>query len=117
MYVYACVRVRVYVCMFPYSSRTDIPICTKLGMLMPSDQEETLERSKLRGTVPSSSPGEGGSHSSGSKHNRKTAPRPKLFISVRRLQEQRPQPRKIVLGTSPDEDGFCYQRNLLFSVI
>jgi hypothetical protein len=41
------------------------------------------------------------------KHDIKSAPRPKLFVSARRLQEQRPQPRKICLGSSPGEDGFC----------
>jgi hypothetical protein len=34
-------------------------------------------------------------------------PRPMSFVSVRRLQEQRPQARKVVLGLSPDEDDFC----------
>jgi hypothetical protein len=45
------------------------------------------------------------------KHGTRTAPRPKLFVSVRRLQEQRPQPRKTVMGSSPSEDGFsiCLQ--------
>jgi hypothetical protein len=33
--------------------------------------------------------------------------RPKLYVSKRRLQKQRPQPRKTVLGSSPDEDIFC----------
>jgi hypothetical protein len=41
------------------------------------------------------------------KHDRKTVPRPKLFASARILQEQRPQPRKTVLGSSPGEDVFC----------
>jgi hypothetical protein len=33
-------------------------------------------------------------------------PRPKLFVSERRLQEQRSQPQKAALGSSPGEDGF-----------
>jgi hypothetical protein len=45
--------------------------------------------------------------SSETKHHRRTAPRPKLFVSARRLQKQRPQHRKTVLGSSPNEDGFC----------
>jgi hypothetical protein len=89
------------------SSRTDIPICTKLGMLIPWDQEENTGRSKLRKSVLSSSPVEGNSCSSETKHNRKTAPRPKLFASKSRLQKQRPQPRQTFLGSSPGEDGFC----------
>jgi hypothetical protein len=34
-------------------------------------------------------------------------PRPRLFVSKRRLQKQRPEPRKIVLGSIPSEDVFC----------
>jgi hypothetical protein len=41
------------------------------------------------------------------KHDRRTSPSPKLFVSTRRLQEKRPQPRETVLGLSPGEDGFC----------
>jgi hypothetical protein len=69
-------------------------------------QEEILERLKLRKSVLSSSPSEGGSCTSEIKHDRRTAPRPKLFVSKRRLQEQRPQPQKSVLGSSPGENVF-----------
>jgi hypothetical protein len=31
----------------------------------------------------------------------------KVVFSVRKLQEQRPQPCKAVLGSGPSEDGFC----------
>jgi hypothetical protein len=41
------------------------------------------------------------------KHNRMTMPRPELFVSKRRLQKQRPQPLKTVLGSIPGEDVFC----------
>jgi hypothetical protein len=47
------------------------------------------------------SPGEGGFCSTETKHDRRTAPRPKLFVSTKRLQEQRSQPQKSVLGSSP----------------
>jgi hypothetical protein len=97
----------IYVCIFAYRSRTDTPICTKLGMPIPRDQKEILGRSKLRKSVLSSSPGEGGSCSSESKHNRRTAPRPKFFVSKRRLQKQRLQPRKVALGSCHGEDVFC----------
>jgi hypothetical protein len=40
------------------------------------------------------------------KHNR-TASVPKLFVSNRRLQKQRPQLLKTVLGLIPGEDGLC----------
>jgi hypothetical protein len=33
--------------------------------------------------------------------------REELFVSAERLQEQRSQPQKTVLGLSPDEDVFC----------
>jgi hypothetical protein len=97
----------MYVRTFAYSSGTDKPIGTKLGILILWDQEEILERSKLRKSVQSSSPSEGGSCSSETKHNRRTAPRPKLFASTRKLQEQRPQLRKPVLCSNHGEDGFC----------
>jgi hypothetical protein len=41
------------------------------------------------------------------KHNRRIVPRPELFISARKLQEQRPQPYKSALGLSSGEDGSC----------
>jgi hypothetical protein len=90
-------------CLFAYSSRTDVPICTKLGMLIPWDQEENWNSWN---SVLSSIPGEGGSCSSETKHDRRKAPRPKLFVLKRRLQELRPQPRNIILGSSPDKDVF-----------
>jgi hypothetical protein len=46
--------------MFACSSRKGITICPKLGMLLPQNQEETLERSILRKRVLDSSPGKGG---------------------------------------------------------
>jgi hypothetical protein len=48
------------VCVFAYSSRTDTPICNKLIMLNPLNQEEILERLKLLKSVLGSKPGEGG---------------------------------------------------------
>jgi hypothetical protein len=44
-----------------------------------------LERSKLRKSAPGSSPDEGDSCSSETKHNTRMAPRPKMFVSKRRL--------------------------------
>jgi hypothetical protein len=41
------------------------------------------------------------------KHDRRMAPRSKLFISARKLQEQKPQPYKTVQGLRLGEDGFC----------
>jgi hypothetical protein len=51
-------------------------------------------------------PGEGGFCILETKHDRRTSPRPKLFVLTRRLQKQRPQPRKTVLVSSLGEDGF-----------
>jgi hypothetical protein len=83
------------VCYFAYSSRTDKPICTTLGMLIPWDQEEKIGGSKLRKSVLSSISGEGVSCSSETKHNRRTAPRPKFFVWKRRLQKQTLKHRKL----------------------
>jgi hypothetical protein len=86
-----CVYICMLVCLFAYSSRTDVPICTKLGILIPWNHEENIGL-KLRKSVLSSSPGEGGSCSSETKRGRRTAPRPKLFVSGTRLQERRQTP-------------------------
>jgi hypothetical protein len=59
--IYKVEIVGVYICMFAYSSREYKPICTILGMLISSDEKENLGRSKLRKSVLSLSPGEGGS--------------------------------------------------------
>jgi hypothetical protein len=94
----------------PYSSRTDIPICTKLGTLISWDQEVITGGSKLRNVswvrfplrvFPVA---------------RKIStigmtPRPKLIVSKRRLQKQRPELRKIVRGSIPSEDGFYSSDN------
>jgi hypothetical protein len=58
-------------------------------------------------SVLGSSLGKGSFCSSEIKHDRRTAPRPKLFSSARRLQEQMPELRKSVLGSRSDEDIFC----------
>jgi hypothetical protein len=76
-------------------------------MLMPCNQEEILEMLKLRASVLRSSPGEGGFSSSETKHDKTMASGPKLFPSPRKLKEQRPQPRKSVLASSPYENVFC----------
>jgi hypothetical protein len=91
-YTYVCVCVCVYiythihtrvcvcvcVCMFANSSRTDIPICTKVSMLMHCDKEE-IEMPKLRKSILSSRPGKGGSGSSETKHDSRTARWPTFF--------------------------------------
>jgi hypothetical protein len=93
--VYVC----VCMCMFAYSLRRDMLICTKIDMLLPRDQKEILERSKLRKIVLSSSSGEGGSCSSETKHDRRMAPR--------RLQEKTPQTRNICTGFESRWECFC----------
>jgi hypothetical protein len=89
----------VPVFMFAYISITDKPICTKLGMLIPWDQEENTGQNVGKGVL-SSSTGEGGSCRLETKHDRRTVPRPKLFVSERRLQEQRSNPKICALFES-----------------
>jgi hypothetical protein len=38
----------MYVCMYTYISKSDPPICLKLGVLVPWNQKKILETSKLR---------------------------------------------------------------------
>jgi hypothetical protein len=84
-----------YIHIFAYSLRMDIPICIKLGMLMPWDREKISERSEVQKLywvqvpvwvvyVPQKL----------SKHDTRTVLKSKLFILVTRLQEQRLQPQK-----------------------
>jgi hypothetical protein len=87
--------------MLAYSKRRNKPICPKPGMLKPLNQQETLERSKLQKSVQGSSPSEGGSCSSETQHSIRTVPISKLFVSMRRLQEQRPQPKKLCWVRAP----------------
>jgi hypothetical protein len=82
LYTYLKRKVQIVgVCMFAYSSKRDIPIFTKLGILILWYQEENSEGSKLRKNVLSSIPSENGSCSSETKHDRRSVPRPKLIFS------------------------------------
>jgi hypothetical protein len=100
-----CVGVCMYVCMYVHfyleNRYTDLHQTWHTYFLKP---ERDIGRSKLRKSVLSSSPGEGGPCSSETKHDRRTAPWTKLFVSKRRLLKQRPQPRKPVWGSTPGED-------------
>lgn len=76
---------------FSYSWRMDTLISTLVGMLIFSDEEEILQRSKHQKIVLSFSSSTGCT-CSGTKHSR-TALIPKLFISKRRLQKQMSNPK------------------------
>jgi hypothetical protein len=77
------------------SSRTDKPICTKLGIFIPWGQKYISERSILWNIVLNSSPCEDGSCRSEIKHDIRTALGPNIFVSKRRFQEQRPHPGEV----------------------
>jgi hypothetical protein len=62
-------------------------------------------------TILGSIPGEDGFCTSEIKHGRRSAPRPKLFVSKRRLQKQRPETRETVLGSIAGEYVFCCSEN------
>jgi hypothetical protein len=82
-----------------------------LACLFPETRKRTLE-SQNSGSFQSSSPGKGGSCSSETKHDRGPAPRPKLFVSERKLQEQRRIRGKTLLSSIPGEGGFCCSETL-----
>jgi hypothetical protein len=69
------------------------------------NKKEILERSELWKSVLGSKPGEDGFCILEGKHDKRTLPRPKLFVLVR-LQEQWSHPQKSVLDLNPGEDGF-----------
>jgi hypothetical protein len=73
----------MFVRMSAYSSRRDKSICTKIAILIPWDQEENKGGSKLRESVLSSIPDEGGSCSLETKHYRRTAPRALMMEAAR----------------------------------
>jgi hypothetical protein len=85
VYIYIYIYICMCVCVFANSSRTDIPICTKVSMLLHCDKEE-IEMPKLRKSILTSRSGKGGSCSSETKHDSRPARRPKCFVSVRTLQ-------------------------------
>jgi hypothetical protein len=68
-------------------TRNDTPISTKLRMLIPWNQK-TFCKGQNSESVLSSSPGECGFCSLETKHHRRTAPRPKLFVSTRKIQDE-----------------------------
>jgi hypothetical protein len=57
-------------CVFAYSSTTNKPLCTKLGIIIAWVQEKILEGENLRKIVLSSSPDEGDSCSFENKHDK-----------------------------------------------
>jgi hypothetical protein len=109
--------VSICVRMIAYSPRTGKPISTKLDMLTPQDQKEIPVRSRPE-SVLSASPSKGGFYSSETKHDRRTASGPKLFVSKKRLQGRGHSPGNLswvrvpvkmvsvaVLGSSHGEDA------------
>jgi hypothetical protein len=93
-----CVFVCLFVCLYLKNRFSDLHQTCHAYSLRPEKKDRG---SKLRKSVLSSFPGEGVSCSSETKHDRRTAPRRKLFVSKRRLQKQRPEPRKLYLVRLP----------------
>jgi hypothetical protein len=56
------------------------------------------------------------SRSDKTKHDRRTVPRTKLFVSTRGLQKQRPQSQKTVRNSSPYQDALCISNYLYNNV-
>jgi hypothetical protein len=76
----------------------------KFACLFLETRKRTQKSQNSGKSVLSSILTKGSSCSSETKHNRRTATRPMLFVSKRRLQKQRPEPQKTVLGSSLGED-------------
>jgi hypothetical protein len=75
-------------------------------LFQPSISVETWENHLYQDSSCVPSPNEDGFCSSEIKHDRRTAPRPEMFVSARRLQKQRPRPRNFLPRSSPSEDCF-----------
>jgi hypothetical protein len=65
------------------------------------------QRPELRKNVLGSIPSEDGSCSLDTNHDRRTAPRPKLFCFEEEIIETNATTPKTVLGSSPDEEVLC----------
>jgi hypothetical protein len=63
-----------------------------------------FRKAKTSTNLLSLSPGVGGCCFSEARRDRRVLPRPKFFVSKKRLQQQWPQPRKSVLVSGPGED-------------
>jgi hypothetical protein len=103
-----CVYLFIYllfICSFISRERMK-QFAPNLACLFLETRKRTWEGQTCRKSVLSLIPSEGGSCSSETKHDRRTAPRPKLFVSRRILQKQRLQPRKTLLSSIPVKDGF-----------
>jgi hypothetical protein len=94
------------VCMIAYSSRTEKPICTFSLICLCLETRKRFQKGQNSESILSSSPCEGGFCSSETKHDRSTAPRPKLLVSNKRLQDKG-RHHEYLPGSSPCEDGFC----------
>jgi hypothetical protein len=70
------------------------------------ETRKRFQKSQNSESVLSSSFGECGFCGWKTKHDRKRAPKPKLFVSKRKLQDKSHNP-EYVLGWSPGEVGFC----------
>jgi hypothetical protein len=93
---------------FLSSSPSEVPVARKLSTIEKCLQEQSClfrrgyyrnKSHKPEKTVLNSSPSEDGFFTSETKHNKRTTPRPKLFVSAGRLQEQWPQ-RFFLVGAS-----------------
>jgi hypothetical protein len=76
-------------------------------MLNHWEQDEILEKSKLRKIVLILSYGEGCSFRLKTEHDTRAASRPKSCASKRRFRKHRPQSVEIVLGSCPGKGGSC----------
>jgi hypothetical protein len=96
------------VCWFACSCRTNIRSeqCWHASSFSP-DQEYKIRGSELRKSVLRLFPGEGGFRSWGTKHERRTELKQRLFISNRILQRNRTGTPKTLPGSISDEGGLC----------
>lgn len=88
--------------MFPYGSRKD-RTCPKLFTFIAWKQKKNLKWSELRKIVLDSSPSDGSFCSSENMDDRRTEPKPKLFISARILQNKGLKPEKLPWFSGPGE--------------
>lgn len=104
--IFLYIKLELCVRMLTYSLRRDIPVCSKLGMLMSWNQKEILGRIKLDDAL-CLSPGEHRFCSLEMKQNTMIVTIPKLLVRWGNFRIKDHNPEKSALYSHPDDNNVC----------
>lgn len=100
--LYVCVCVCLYVCLHLEEGSINLP---KIWHAYFLEQGRNFRMVKTLKSILGLSPSESNFYGSVTKCDRKTGPRPEFFLSVSKLQEQRPKSWKIAMDSRCGEGG------------